>query len=107
MVATTDPARLPEKTTWYLATDLPRPGSAREIDSPRPAADLAELVRLYGIRNWIEQSYKQVKDELGWADFQVRSDIAPPSPDPGVLCVLVLLEYPLRRDTPGAGRRRR
>ena len=33
-------------------------------------------MRLYGIRNWIEQSYKQVKDELGWADFQVRSDIA-------------------------------
>ncbi len=25
------------------------------------------------IRHWIEQSYKQVKDELGWADFQVRS----------------------------------
>jgi hypothetical protein len=24
----------------------------------------------------IEQSYKQVKDELGWADFQVRSDTA-------------------------------
>ena len=33
-------------------------------------------MRLYSIRNWIEQSYKQVKDELGWADFQVRSDIA-------------------------------
>src|SRR2546429_1379518 len=41
-----------------------------------PAASLAEIVRLYGIRHWIEQSYKQVKDELGWADFQVRSDIA-------------------------------
>ncbi len=24
----------------------------------------------------MEQSYKQVKDELGWADFQVRSDTA-------------------------------
>jgi hypothetical protein len=33
-------------------------------------------VRLYGIRHWIEQSYKQVKDELGWADFQVRSAAA-------------------------------
>jgi hypothetical protein len=33
-------------------------------------------VRIYGIRYWIEQSYKQVKDELGGADFQVRSDIA-------------------------------
>jgi len=33
-------------------------------------------VRIYGLRHWIEQSYKQVKDELGWADFQVRSDNA-------------------------------
>jgi hypothetical protein len=37
---------------------------------------LAEIVRIYGIRHWIEQSYKQVKDELGWADFQVRSNTA-------------------------------
>ena len=76
IVATADPARLPEKATWYLATDLPRPGSPRAADSPYPAADLAEIVRIYGIRNWIEQGYKQVKDELGWADFQVRSDAA-------------------------------
>ena len=27
-------------------------------------------------RHWIEQSYKQVKDQLGWADFQARSDVA-------------------------------
>ncbi|MFJ2034072.1 hypothetical protein [Streptosporangium sp. NPDC087985] len=33
-------------------------------------------MRLYGLRTWIEQGYKQVKDELGWADFQVRSDAA-------------------------------
>jgi hypothetical protein len=33
-------------------------------------------VRRCSIRNWTEQSYKQVKDELGWADFQVRSDLA-------------------------------
>ncbi len=53
-----------------------RPGGPRDADSPHPAAGLAEIVRLYSIRNWIEQSYKQVKDELGWADFQVRSDLA-------------------------------
>ncbi|MCZ1013274.1 IS701 family transposase [Streptomyces albulus] len=76
VVATTDPATLPEKNTWYLATDLPRPGSPRAADSPYPPADLAEVVRIYAVRNWIEQSYKQVKDELGWADFQVRSDTA-------------------------------
>ncbi|WP_417801228.1 IS701 family transposase [Streptomyces incanus] len=76
VVATTDPATLPEKATWYLATDLPRPGSPRAAESPHPPADLAEIVRIYGIRTWIEQGYKQVKDELGWADFQVRSDAA-------------------------------
>jgi hypothetical protein len=76
VVATADPATLPGKATWYLVTNLPRPGGPREADSPHPAAALAEIVRLYSIRNWIEQSYKQVKDELGWADFQVRSDIA-------------------------------
>jgi len=76
VVATADPGTLPGKATWYLVTNLARPGGPREKDSPWPAASLAEIVRLYGIRHWIEQSYKQVKDELGWADFQVRSDVA-------------------------------
>jgi DDE family transposase len=76
VAATADPGTLPGKATWYLATSLPRPGGPREADSPWPAASLAEIARIYGIRNWIEQSYKQVKDELGWADFQVRSDAA-------------------------------
>ena len=76
VVATADPGTLPDKLTWYLVTNLPRPGGPREAGSPHPAAGLAEIVRLYAIRNWIEQGYKQVKDELGWADFQVRSDLA-------------------------------
>jgi hypothetical protein len=76
VVATADPATLPDKATWYLATNLPRPGGPREDTSAHPAADLAEVTRIYGIRHWIEQSYKQVKDQLGWADFQVRSDTA-------------------------------
>jgi hypothetical protein len=71
VVATTDPARLPGHSSWYLLTNLPRPASRRA----QPAA-LADIVRLYGLRNWVEQSYKQVKGELGWADFQVRSDPA-------------------------------
>ena len=70
------PATLPDKATWYLVTSLPRPGGPHEADSPHPAASLAEVVRIYGLRNWVEQSYKQVKDELGWAGFQVRSDVA-------------------------------
>jgi DDE superfamily endonuclease len=70
VVATTDPATLPALSTWYLLTNLPR--------EPRPGpgglapADLGELVRLYGLRMWVEQGYKQVKGQLGWADFQVR-----------------------------------
>jgi DDE superfamily endonuclease len=76
VVATADPATLPGNATWYLVTNLPRAGGARQAHSPHPAAGLAEIVQIYATRNWIEQSYKQVKDELGWADFQVRSDIA-------------------------------
>jgi hypothetical protein len=71
VVATTDPARLPGHSSWYLLTNLPRPASRRAQQ-----ANLAEVVRLYGLRNWVEQGYKQVKGELGWADFQVRSDRA-------------------------------
>jgi SRSO17 transposase len=63
--ATTDRRTLPALSTWYLTTNLP----AEQVP-------LAEVVRLYGLRNWIEQSYKQMKDELGWADFMVRSDRA-------------------------------
>jgi hypothetical protein len=80
VVATTDPTTLPDNSTWYLATDLPRPGGPHDRttggDSPHDAAGLPEIVRIYGLRNWVEQSYKQVKDELGWADFQVRSPVA-------------------------------
>jgi DDE superfamily endonuclease len=71
VVATTDPASLPGHSSWYLLTNLPRPASGRAQQ-----ADLADIVRLYGLRNWVEQGYKQVKGELGWADFQVRSDRA-------------------------------
>jgi DDE superfamily endonuclease len=76
VIATTDPATLPKLTTWYLITNLPRPGRHRRVRAPFLPADLAEVVRLYSLRNWVEQSYKQVKGELGWADFQVRSDRA-------------------------------
>jgi SRSO17 transposase len=74
VVATTDPATLPERTTWYVVTNRPHPDHPGA--SVLPPADLAEVVRCYGLRNWAEQGYKQVKHELGWADFQVRSDTA-------------------------------
>ena len=76
VAVTTDPATLPASSTWYLATNLPHPGAPPVAASPLPPADLAEVVRLYGLRTWVEQSYKQVKQELGWADWQVRTDRA-------------------------------
>lgn len=63
--ATTDRQTLPELSTWYLTTSL-----------SQEEASLEEMVRLYGLRHWVEQGYKQMKDELGWADFMVRSDQA-------------------------------
>ncbi len=75
VVATTDPMTLPESSTWYLVTNLPAPDPERH-ESMHPAADVAEIVRLYGLRIWVEQSYKQVKQGLGWAQYQVRSDRA-------------------------------
>lgn len=30
-----------------------------------------EVGNLYGIRNWVEYGLKQIKNELGWADFRM------------------------------------
>ena len=80
LVVTTDPERLPRLGTWYLITNLPAPSSGRvEEDSGEALlapASVGEVVRLYGLRMWVEQSYKQVKHALGWSDYQVRSDLA-------------------------------
>lgn len=65
IVATTDPATRPPLTTWYLTTNM-------SLDQ----APVAHVVWLYGMRAWIEEHYKRVKDELGWADFMVRADHA-------------------------------
>lgn len=79
VVATTDPESLPELTTWYLVTNLPsksKATSTRGPRGPRTGASLEEIVRLYGLRNWVEQGYKQVKQTLGWSQYQVRSERA-------------------------------
>jgi SRSO17 transposase len=65
VIASPDPATLPEAATWYLETTL-----------PTGEADLTAIVRLYGLRHWVEQQYKQVKTSLGWSQYQVRSDRA-------------------------------
>jgi len=76
IVATTDPQMLPDLTTWYLVTNLTAPGQGLKGEAPFPPADLEEIIRLYGLRTWVEQGYKQVKHALGWSQYQVRSDQA-------------------------------
>ncbi len=76
VIATTDPLTLPDLTTFYLVTNLPAPASSLAAESTLAAATLEEVVRLYGLRMWVEQSYKQVKHTLGWSQYQVRSDRA-------------------------------
>jgi SRSO17 transposase len=76
LVVTPDPKELPDLATWYLTTNLPVPGSEGETESALAPTSVAEVVRLYGLRMWVEQGYKQVKHVLGWSDYQVRSDLA-------------------------------
>jgi len=76
VIATTDPATLPDHQTRYLTTTLPTPDEQLVAAGALPPADLAEVVRLYGLRMWVEQSYKQTKYALGWSQYQVRSDQA-------------------------------
>jgi hypothetical protein len=67
---------LPRLGRWYLITNLPAPGVEQQTQSDLAQAGIQEVVRLYGLRMWVEQSYRQVKLALGWSDYQVRSDPA-------------------------------
>lgn len=44
--------------TWFIMTNLP--GNIQ-----------LQVAQLYSLRNWIEYGFKQVKNELGWADFRL------------------------------------
>ncbi len=48
----------PYGDSWYIMTNLKGKVQRR-------------LARLYSLRNWIEYGFKQVKNELGWADFRL------------------------------------
>jgi hypothetical protein len=74
VIATTDPLTLPDATTWYLVTNLPAPTKRPPTEQRFAPASLEEVIKLYGLRMWVEQSYKQVKHALGWSQYQVRSD---------------------------------
>lgn len=44
--------------SWYVMTNL-------SVENP------LNVAQLYSLRNWIEYGFKQVKNELGWADFRL------------------------------------
>jgi SRSO17 transposase len=44
--------------SWYIMTNLSTDWSSN-------------VAQLYSLRNWIEYGFKQVKNELGWADFRL------------------------------------
>jgi DDE superfamily endonuclease len=74
VVATADPGTLPAKATCYLVTNLPgRAARARPAARTRPRT----WPRSPGsTASGTGSSRGTSKDELGWADFQVRSDLA-------------------------------
>jgi hypothetical protein len=100
LVATTDPATLPTLSTWHVVTNLPAPGSSQAAQSPLTAADAAEIVRLYGLRQWVEQSYKQTKYALGWHEYQVRADLAIRRHWALVCCAFAFCWYHLSQQEP-------
>lgn len=65
MCTMTDRLTLPELSTWYLTTNL-----------SQEAAPLEEGGAPDGLRHRADQAYTQMKNELGWTDFMVRSDQA-------------------------------
>ena len=100
LVATTDPATLPTLSIWYVVTNLPAPGSSQAAPSPLAAADVAEIVRLSGLRPWVEQSYKQTTYAVGWHEYQVRSDLAIRRHWALVCCAFAFCWYHLRQQNP-------
>lgn len=55
---TTDPLKLPENSTWFVMSNLPK-----ALDK--------EVGNLYGLRTWVEYGFKHCKNYLGWADFRL------------------------------------
>ena len=102
VAATADPATLPAKATWYLVTNLPRPGGPREqAGSPHPAADLAEMCgpQRDPALDRAKLQTGQGRAGLGRLPGPLRHR-DPPPPGPGQLRVLLLLGRLVRTTTP-------
>ena len=93
VVATADPATLPDKATWYLVTNLPRPGGPREADSPapgrRPGRDHTDLRDPALDRAKLQAGQRRAG--VGRLPGPLRHR-HPPPPGPGQLRVQLLLD---------------
>jgi hypothetical protein len=102
VVATADPATLPDKATWYLVTNLPRPGArGRQTAIIRPPT----WPRSCGyMASGTGPSRATSRSRTSWAGPTSRSLRCrdPPPPGPGQLRVQLLLGYLVRR-SPAAG----
>ena len=98
VVATADPGTLPDKATWYLVTNLARPGGPREKDSPwpgcQPGRDRAPV--RHPALDRAELQAGQGRAGLGRLPGPLRPR-HPPPPDAGQLRVLILLGRLVRR----------
>ena len=101
VVATADPGTLPGKATWYLATNLPRPGGPRQATSVHPAGgpgrDRADL--RHPALDRAELQAGQRPAGLGRLPGPLRHR-DPPPPGPGQLRVQLLLGRLVRTTTP-------
>ena len=62
-ISKTDSPTTQPLETWFIMTNLPK-------------SLQLELGNRYSLRDWIEYGFKQVKNELGWADFRVTDYIS-------------------------------
>jgi hypothetical protein len=92
IVASTDPLTLPDATTWYLVTNLPAPSEAPGRELPFAPASLEEVLRLYGLRMWVEQSRHPNQTRFGMVTVPGQERQSDPTALAiGVLCLLLLL----------------
>jgi hypothetical protein len=90
VAVSTDPGTLPANSSWYLMTNLPAPGSPRAQGSSFEAADLCEVVRIYGLTGsgWSRASGRS---RQSWASPISRSEETMPSEGTGSWCSVRLL----------------
>ena len=58
---TTDPQTMPENSTSFVMTNIQETRSQMK----------KILGNLYGLRTWVEYSFRQCKQELGWTDYRL------------------------------------